>query len=94
MIKDWVLNAATSRAGRELEDRHVAITGALTLSRADMVALIEACGAKWDKSVRATTEILVVGDTGEHGRTAKIRAAEERGIRIISESQLVSMLES
>lgn len=68
------------------------LTGKLSMKRADIVTLIRAVEGIWDEHPHSYTDYIIVGNTGQHGRTQKLREAEARGTRIISEDDFVAML--
>lgn len=72
--------------------RRISLTGKLSMKRADMVQLIRAVGGVYDEHPTLGTRYLIVGDTSVHGRTQKMREAEARGTRIISETDFVRMI--
>ena len=72
--------------------RHISMTGKLSMKRADMVQLIRAVGGIWDEHPTWGTGYLIVGDTSVHGRTQKMREAEQRGTTIIHEDDFVRMI--
>lgn len=75
-----------------LKGKHVVLTGTMSLRRNDMEFLIKLVGGKVDAATGALTNLVVVGDTGMHGRTSKLQEAASRGVAIVSESDLVHML--
>jgi NAD-dependent DNA ligase len=72
--------------------KRFSLTGKLSMLRRDMISLIQAVGASYDEHPRWGTDYLIVGDTSVHGRTQKMREAESRGTKIISESDFVRMI--
>lgn len=70
----------------------VSMTGRLSMPRAEFVKLIRAVGGTWDEHPTWGTAYLIVGDTSIHGRTQKMREAEARGTKIISEEDFVEMI--
>lgn len=88
-----MLKAAAARGElADLNRKHFSMTGRLSVKRADMVMLIRACGGVYDEHPVWGTEFLIVGDTSIHGRTQKMREAEQRGARIIHENDFVKMI--
>ncbi len=67
------------------------VTGVLSQSRDDTHDMIEAAGGEVHKSVRKGTTYLVVGE--KVGAT-KIQKAEDLGIQIIDEQELMDLLNS
>jgi DNA ligase (NAD+) len=67
------------------------LTGAMpTLKREDAKALIEARGGRVSSSVSKKTDFVVAGE--EAG--SKLTKAQELGLRIIAEDELLRMLQS
>lgn len=84
--------AQAGLVGGKIKSRPVCFTGTMSMRREDMQALARACGAYVEDNTRRWNRgILVVGDTGIHGRTSKIREAEQRGWDIVSEEDFVKM---
>jgi DNA ligase (NAD+) len=69
----------------------ICVTGTLTRPRSDIQAAIEAAGGIFEKSVKKGTTYLVAG---AHVGQAKTAAAEKRGVRVIDEQALESMLQT
>jgi NAD-dependent DNA ligase len=87
--------AAEGLVGAGIKRRHIVFTGKMSMRREDMQALARACGAYVEDSVRSYRNgILVTGDTGIHGKTSKMRTAENQGWTIVSEEQFVEMATS
>jgi NAD-dependent DNA ligase len=72
--------------------RTVSLTGRLSMKRDDFVKLIRAVGGSYHEHPGGGTFFLIVGDTSIHGRTQKMREAEARGTKIISETQFIEMI--
>jgi NAD-dependent DNA ligase len=72
--------------------KHVALSGALSMSRTDVISVITAVGGHWDPAVRSSTDFLVVGDTKAHGMTNKINKAMEMGVTVLEEHEFVARL--
>ena len=67
------------------------LTGTLpTMSRDEASALIKAAGGKVSGSVSARTSYVVAGDAAG----SKLTKAQQLGIKILSEDDLVNMIES
>jgi len=83
----------------DIRGAEVCITGNLArMEREDAEALIESLGGSAKKSATRTLDFLVVGDTGEFGRTSKITKAEENIVmgaqtRIIDEDEFWKIVE-
>ena len=65
-----------------------AITGKLSRKRDEVVQLIGDQGGFVADRVTGATDYLVVGDTGQHGVTTKMREAHKRKTRLIDEGRL------
>jgi NAD-dependent DNA ligase len=76
--------------GGLIRGKRIVFTGKMSMRREDMQALSAACGAYvLDDVKHYRLGLLVVGDTGIHGRTSKIRKAESLGWEIITEDEFV-----
>jgi NAD-dependent DNA ligase len=77
--------------GSRIRGNRICFTGKMSMRREDMQKLTRACGAYVEDGIRMYGRgiILVVGDTGIHGKTSKIRMAENLGWEIISEAEFV-----
>lgn len=84
-----LLKEQVTGGGRRLR---FSMTGKMSMKRADVIALIKAVKGIWDDHPAWGTDYLIVGDTGRFGVTAKMREAQQRGTRIISEDDFVAML--
>lgn len=73
-----------------LVGQRVAITGTLWAGRDEIVKLIEAAGATFDKSVSGKTNILFIADPDS--TTTKARAARDKGVRLVGPEEAQSML--
>lgn len=77
-------------AGSQLQGKTFVLTGTLpTLKRSEAKAMIEAAGGKVSSSVSKKTHFVVAGE--EAG--SKLTTAQELGIAILDENQLLQMLE-
>lgn len=77
--------------GSKFQDMTFVITGTLpTLGRKEAAALIEAQGGKVSGSVSKKTSILLAGESAG----SKLTKAQELGIQVISEEELLEMLDS
>lgn len=77
--------------GKLIRGKRIVFTGKMSMRREDMQRLSRACGAYVEDDVRAYRNgVLVVGDTGIHGRTSKIRKAESQGWEVITEEEFVT----
>jgi len=70
-----------------LKGKVVALSGALGIKRAEAVKIIEKSGGKYVTSITKSCTHIVVADPNE--RTAKIDAAEQQGVKIVSEDWLM-----
>ncbi len=83
--------------GESLRGKRIAATGHLGLPRAEIARLIAANGGvfhdsiKWDTSHLVTNRQWNRGSTTTPTKSKKILDAEARGIRIITEAQLVEL---
>ena len=74
-----------------LQDKSFVITGTLpTLGRKEAAALIEAHGGRVAGSVSSKTDYLLAGEAAG----SKLKKAQELGITILSEAELLSMTAS
>lgn len=94
--EDFELLQCAAEAGLlkklDARDRSISMTGRLSMPRAEFVKLIRAVGGTWDEHPTWGTAYLIVGDTSIHGRTQKMREAEARGTKIISEEDFIEMI--
>lgn len=76
-----------------LDGAKVVLTGTFAHydNRDELIPLLNSAGATVTKSISGTTTLVVVGDNGTTG-WAKINKAKEKGIRVISESDLLAVL--
>lgn len=79
-------------AGTKLDGKMFVVTGSLEhfSSRKDLKAAIEAEGGRVSSSVSARTDYLITNDTGTG--SAKNRAARDLGVEIITEDEIIKML--
>ncbi len=73
----------------KLEGKVVAVTGKLSVSRAEMEARLQEAGAKIAKSVHKRVDLLVAGERAG----SKLEKAEALGIPVLSEAEIVALLE-
>ena len=84
-----VMEAAAEEKGSSLEGLTIVVTGTLpTLGRSEVKDLIEKNGGKCTGSVSKKTNYLVAGEAAG----SKLTKAEELGIPVISEADLLSMI--
>lgn len=77
---------------RQFVGKRISLTGTMSLSRRDMVAVLQAAGAIYEERPRLGTHFLVVGDTKAHGMTAKINDAIAMDIEILEEHQFAALV--
>ena len=76
---------------------NVVFTGTFRLNgehvtRELLIDLATTAGHRVHKSVTREVDTLVVGNTGRHGVTRKLRAAMASGVRVISPDEFLSAL--
>lgn len=82
--------AENAPVGDALKGLTFVLTGTLpTLKRNDAKAMLEAAGAKVASAVSKKTDYVVAGDAAG----SKLTKAEELGIKILSEAEMLAMLE-
>lgn len=85
-----VMEAAPEEKGSALEGLTIVVTGTLpTLGRNEVKELIEKNGGKCTGSVSKKTSYLVAGEAAG----SKLTKAQELGVPVISEADLLSMIE-
>lgn len=72
--------------------KRVSLTGTMSMSRADIVRVIQAAGGRYEVKPVRGTNYLVVGDTKANGMTSKIRAALALDIEVLEEHEFAAML--
>jgi DNA ligase (NAD+) len=77
-------------ASTDLTDKTFVLTGAMSVSRNDIKALIEAHGGKVTGSVSKKTSYVVAGDSPG----SKVEKAEKLNVAIITEDELRAMISS
>lgn len=75
---------------RDVRNHVFVASGSLSVSRYDFSRLIEEMGGTFHTSVTRSTHYLVVPDV--HRYTAKVGAAVELGVTILTESRFCSMI--
>lgn len=75
-----------------VKGRRFAFTGTTSMVREDLKTLVRIAGGVADERPVRGTHYLVVGDTGAHGRTQKMRDAEALGITVLSEPEFAQLL--
>lgn len=73
-------------------NRRFVLTGSMSMKRDHMKQIIRAVGGVVEDGIRWNTDFLIVGDTGIHGRTNKIREAEARDITVMTETEFTDMI--
>jgi NAD-dependent DNA ligase len=76
---------------------NVVFTGTFKLdgeqvTRDVLIDLAISSGHRVHKSVNASVDTLVVGDTGRHGITRKLRTAASRGVTLMSPEEFLKAL--
>jgi NAD-dependent DNA ligase len=86
--------AAAGVLPANLRGKTYVMTGKMSMKRDDLRLVIRAAGGRTEDRIRVygLSTILVVGDTGRHGETSKIRDARNRGCQVISEDELVKAI--
>ncbi|MBQ9574699.1 MAG: NAD-dependent DNA ligase LigA, partial [Synergistaceae bacterium] len=93
MIEDFremgfVLEGETVRSGGELEGKTFVFTGTLeTMTRDEAGGRVKALGGKVSSSVSSKTDYVVAGEKAG----AKLKRAEELGVKILSEDEFLLM---
>lgn len=90
---DDILSAGVSikeKIKGSLSGSKIAITGTLSVPRKELQNLITAAGGEVDKSVGKNTTYLVIADV--NSTSSKAQAARKLGITLISEQQLLDMI--
>ncbi len=74
---------------QKLDKQSLVITGSLsTLSRKELVEMIESAGGKITSSISTKTTFLIVGEKPG----SKLQKAQQLGVKIISESDIINIL--
>ncbi len=68
----------------DIEHLKVAVTGAFSVPRAQIKALLESKGATVLGSVSRNTSFLFMGNTGRYEVTGKMKKAHELGVKVIT----------
>ena len=83
--------APKTKQGSALAGLTIVVTGTLpTLGRKEAAELIESNGGKCTGSVSKKTDLLVAGEAAG----SKLTKAQELGVKVISEAELLEMLQS
>lgn len=75
---------------RDLSGWKVCLTGAMSMERGQVAALIEAAGGQFTNSMSSGVRLLVVADDGTW--TSKMEKAEQAGVRVLRESEFAAEL--
>lgn len=75
----------------KLNGKSFCITGKTNLKRAELQKMIENAGGEFKKSVGKSLNYLVMAK--EDSQTAKARAAQDQGVQLLSEEELLSMMQ-
>lgn len=78
----------TAAAGGVLAGKTVVLTGALSISRDEMTAKLEAAGAKVSGSVSKKTDYVLAGENAG----SKLDKAKALGVKVISEAEALDLL--
>ena len=75
----------------------IAVTGKITeqgrhVTREQLLARFEAMGHVAHRTIRPDTKVLVVGDTGRHRFTRKMKNALSEGVEVITLERLMHRL--
>jgi NAD-dependent DNA ligase len=95
ILNVMAVNEDTSNA---LRGKRVSFTGHLGLTRDEMVKFIEANGGRFDESPKYGTHYLVTnrewnkGSTITEKKSRKLIAAEQNGVKILSEKEFLDMV--
>ena len=71
--------APVAVGAKPLQGMTFCITGKIGVRREEFGAFIERQGGTWHRNARKDTQYIIVGHTGEHGITGKLRTAIENG---------------
>ena len=86
----WEPEVVETASGPDLTGETVVLTGTLsTLTRNDAKSQLQALGAKVSGSVSSKTSFVVAGDAAG----SKLTKAQELGVRVLSEQELIDLLE-
>ena len=86
----WEPEIVETVPGPDLTGEKVVLTGTLrTLTRNDAKSQLQTLGAKVSGSVSSKTSFVVAGDAAG----SKLTKAQELGVRVLSEQELIDLLE-
>lgn len=85
--KDWGLLRVAG-----IQGRNFVLTGAQSVPRQQMATLITGLGGGVQNSVSSTTNYLITPDGTQFRKGSKYRAAQERGVMILSEAEFCAMI--
>lgn len=92
-LLDKGIKIKTINSSGKLANKKIVITGKTVVKRDDLKVIIEEAGGVLKGSVGKDTDFLVIVDP-ENSITTKAVAARELGITLISEEQLIKMIEN
>ena len=87
----FAMGKAQEKLSNELEGKTIVISGNFSISRDEMKALIASHGGKNSGSVSGKTAYLLAG---EKAGPEKLKKAEALGVKVISETEFMSMITS
>lgn len=77
---------------KDLEGKVFCQTGTMSLKRPEMVQLILACGGATHDVINNSVDFLIVPTDDGFRKGSKYNAAQERGVKIITESEFCEMI--
>jgi NAD-dependent DNA ligase len=90
---DLLKEAAALGILANLRGRIFVFTGTLSMTRAELTKLIQACGGRVEDRVRYPGTTLVCGQQAYEGRwTQKMQDARSQGATVVGEDDLVKIL--
>ena len=83
--------APVAVGAKPLQEMTFCITGKIGVRREEFGAFIERQGGTWHRNARKDTQYIIVGHTGEHGITGKLRTAIENGAREMTAEEVAAL---
>ena len=83
--------APVAVGAKPLQGMTFCITGKIGVRREEFGAFIERQGGTWHRNARKDTQYIIVGHTGEHGITGKLRTAIENGAQEITAEEVAAL---
>ena len=77
---------------RDLTGRHFVITGTLSMTRPQMIELIQTLGGKVDSKVNISMSQTLIYGEGKSEQSSKTRAAMEQGVPVLCEEEFCEMI--